>query len=125
MSLEAYLDALPFHDIVRRPAGNPADSVIFTGVPRKHPYDPEKIMLFGDPLGDTPQMTEFKLSDIVLAEQLPSPVTQDGEGLNMVKVWVRRGSIGMQYQPFEVEAPLRFMKDSKDLRDRFLQSLST
>lgn len=124
MSLDIYLESLPFHDIVRYSQGNPANAVAFIGVPRKHPYDPEKLMIFGDPLGASPVIVEFKVSDIIRAEQLPSPVTQEGESLFMVRVWVRRGALAMQYQPFEVADPPVFIKDSPELRKRFTEGIS-
>jgi hypothetical protein len=123
MSVDAYIEALPFHEIIRHSGGNPLNSVAFTGVPRKHPYDPDKFMLFGDPLGSNPNIVEFKMSDIVKVEQLPSPVTKAGESLFLVRVWVRQGALAMQYQPFEVNEPPLFMKDSHKLKEHFSEGL--
>jgi len=123
MSFEAYIEALPFHEIIRHPRGNPANSVAFSGVPRKHPYDPDKFMLFSDPLGKNPCILEFKMSDLVQVEQLPSPVTREGESLFLVRVWVRQGALAMQYQPFEVNEPLLFMDDSQKLKEHFSEGL--
>jgi hypothetical protein len=123
MSVEAYIEALPFHEIIRHPGGNPLNSVAFSGVPRKHPYDPDKFILFGDPLGADPSIVEFKMGDIVKAEQLPSPVTKEGESLFLVRVWVRRGALAMQYRPFEVDEPPLYMKDSQKLKEHFSEGL--
>jgi hypothetical protein len=123
MSLEAYLKALPFHEIIRHPGGDPLNSVAYTGVPRKHPYDSGKFMLFGDPLGANPVIVEFKMNDILRVERLPSPVTKEGESLFIVRVWVRRGALAMQYQPFEVNDPPLFIKDSPKLKEHFSEGL--
>ncbi len=123
MSLDAYLESLPFREIIKHPGGEPANAVAFTGIPRKHPYDPEKFMLFVDPLGEDPSILEFKLGDVVKVEQLPSPVTKEGESLLLVRAWARRGALGMQYQPFEVNDPPLYIKDSPKLRDKLSEGL--
>ena len=55
-----------------------------------------------DPLGPTPTVMEFKLEDILLVEDIPSAVTEDGEGVPLVKLWVQRGAHGVILEPFEV-----------------------
>ncbi len=124
MSLNAYLEALPFHEIIRHQGGSPLNAIAYSGVPHKHPYDSNKVMLFCDPLGSDPQIMEFLTEDILQAEQLPSPVTDEGESLFLARLWVRKGASGMLYQPFEVDDPPRSMKESPELRDRFPSSIS-
>lgn len=122
MSIGSYLETSPLFEIAKYGGGPPKDAVAFTGVPRSHPYETEKLILVNDPLGSAPAIMEFKLCDIVHVEDLPSPVTERGEGLRLVRLWVRRGSFGIIHEPFEVQEPIRLMKDSSELHERIMRS---
>ncbi len=107
MSIKAYLEAEPLSEIERW-HGNPSGSgVAFVGTLRKHPYDEDKCLLISDPGELEPAIYEFKVSDIVAAEELASPVDPDGTSRNLARLWVRRGSLGVRYEPFEVDEPIR------------------
>lgn len=123
MSLQAYLEASSLYQLERRKAATPSEAVAFIGVPRKHPYDEGKLILFCDPLGDRPRITEFKVADILDAEDVAQPVTEKGESLPLVRLWVRKGAWGIQYDPFEVDDPPHFAQDSASLREALNQSL--
>jgi len=122
VSQTAYFDAQPIKDLAIR-RGPAPDSSAFVGVPRKHPYDDDKFMLFCEPLSDCPRLLEFRLADVVGTEDLPSPVTESGESLPLLRIWVRRGSRAVRCEPFEVDDPPRSMMDSQALRDRVMQGL--
>ena len=77
--------------------------VSFAGAPRKHPYDPTRILLVTDPFSQQTSFYEFDSDDIVYAEEINTLVTPDGESVNMVRIWVRKGSIGLHCTPFLVE----------------------
>ncbi|MBW2019365.1 MAG: inorganic pyrophosphatase Ppa [Deltaproteobacteria bacterium] len=77
--------------------------VPFTGAPQKHPYHEDKIILIADPFSTQPFYYEFDIADIEVIEELPSVVTMEGESVIMVRVWVRKGSIGVKSVPFVVE----------------------
>ena len=107
MSVKKYLGTAPLLELTRYASRDDyaAVSLPFTGAPRKHPYDREKLILIAYPFSDDPTFYEFKLSDIVYAEDLENLVTESGESLPLVRLWIRRGSIGVRFIPFEVDAP--------------------
>jgi len=103
MSIQKYLNAAPHYEITRYKSENFEKHCIpFSGTPKKHPYDPEKLLLIQNPFSDHTIFFEFKLKDIEHADDLPSIVTEEGESLSMVKIWVKKGSFGLKYYPFEV-----------------------
>lgn len=110
MSLTEFLEK-PFYELQLYKSEPPQDAVSFIGAPRQHPYDDGKIILITRMAGDAKALFEFRAGDIVYAEDLPTPVTEGGESFRMVKLWVRRGSIGLRYEPFEVAEPLRYMNE--------------
>ncbi len=117
MSIMKYLSAQPLYDIVKY---NDNDNFIekavsFKGSPRKHPYDSEKILLIVNPFSSDTFFYEFLVKDIIHYDELPSMVTDSGETLPIVRIWVLKGTIGMKYTPFEVDDPVRFLKDSEIL----------
>ena len=77
--------------------------VPFSGSPLKHPYDSEKVILVGDPYSSHPFYYEFKSDDISYVEELPSIVNLKGETMTMVRVWVKKMSLGILCSPFLVE----------------------
>jgi inorganic pyrophosphatase len=77
--------------------------VPFSGSPLKHPYDPEKVVLVGDPYSSHPFYYEFKSSDISYLEELPSIVDVEGKTVTMVRFWVKKMSLGILCSPFVVE----------------------
>jgi len=77
--------------------------VAFTGSPRKHPYDEYKIILVSDPFSRNNHYYEFKADDISFVEELPNIVNMDDEVIPVVRIWVRKRSIGIRCTPFWVE----------------------
>jgi hypothetical protein len=63
---------------------------------------------------------EFKLEDILFVEEIPSAVTEEGEGVPLIKLWIRWGAHGVILEPFEVKNPLKFANKSHEIRERFL-----
>jgi hypothetical protein len=122
MSIASYLGTAPLFEIAKYSGGPPQDAVAFTGAPRQHPFELDKLILVFDPLGEAPAIMEFKLADVVYVEDLPSPVTERGEGFRLVKIWVHRGAFGVIHEPFEVQDPVRLMKNSKELHERVMRS---
>src|SRR5512139_3732883 len=86
-----------------------AEHVAFSGVPRKHPYDPDKLLLLADPFSAHAVFYEFSLSDIALVEELPKLVTESGESARIARVWVKKGSAGLRMEPFRVEDTRAFL----------------
>ena len=77
--------------------------VAFSGSPQRHPYDREKIILVADPYSTHNFFYEFYKGDIAYVEELPSIVSVDGETVTMVRVWIKKMSIGMRCSPFMVQ----------------------
>lgn len=82
--------------------------VAFSGAPRKHPYDSQKIILVPDPYSTSTFYYEFMTDDISYVEELPSLVDMDGQTVTMARVWVKKMSVGMRCTPFFVEDIRRF-----------------
>ena len=94
-------------DTYKRPPDFIDRHISFTGMPEKHPYDPEKIILISDPLSANISYYEFGITDIEGAEELTSLVTLDGESIRIIRIWVRKGSIGIRSTPFVVEDTIK------------------
>ena len=77
--------------------------VAFSGSPQRHPYDRQKIILGADPYSTHNFFYEFYKGDIAYVEELPNIVNVEGETVTMVRVWIKKMSIGMRCSPFIVE----------------------
>lgn len=115
MSIRNFLDTAPLKPIIRYDGeGDYRELCVpFIGAPRKHPYDADKMLLVTSPFSSNTQILEFRLQDIHHAENLPGIGTDTGENLILTRIWVTRGSFGLKYEPFEVDQPLRYFKDSE------------
>jgi inorganic pyrophosphatase len=89
------------------------DHVAFTGAPRKHPFDDDKIVLIVDPFSTQTFFYEFKISDIEGVEVLPNLATLEGESVTMARLWVKKGSVGVKSIPFVVEDTSKIQKKMK------------
>ena len=104
MSIEKYLATDKLEVARYSPRRNLAkDCVAFTGVPRKHPYDEDKLLLIADPFSTHAVFYEFNLGDIVHVQELPNVGNDGGESARTARVWVKKGSFGLRYEPFRVE----------------------
>lgn len=75
----------------------------FSGSPRLHPEDAETVMLLVDPYGGSKIYYEFKRSSISYLEELTSLIDIDGDVIPMVRIWVKKRSIGILCSPFIVD----------------------
>jgi len=74
----------------------------FYGSPKKHPYGKERVILVADPFGEHTFYYDFKLKDIQSIEEQPRITNPDGGSISMVRLWIKKGSIGLQCTPFSV-----------------------
>jgi len=118
--VSSYLEMLPLSDIAKYAGGHQKNAIPFEGHPRQHPSDKNKLILVYDPLGKSPTVIEFKLEDILYVEEIPSAFTEVGEGIPLIKLWMRKGAHGVIHEPFEVQSPLQFASKSREIRERFL-----
>ena len=77
--------------------------VPFSGSPRRHPFDAEKVILVVNPYSTHTFYYEFKTSDISYAEELPNLVSLEGEAVPMARIWIKKTSVGVRCSPFIVE----------------------
>lgn len=80
------------------------EHIPFSGSPQKHPYEHDKIILIADPFTRDTFYYEFRARDIGFAEELPSLTTIDGESVIMVRIWVKKQSVGIRCTPFIVDS---------------------
>jgi hypothetical protein len=114
-----FLESLPLNKIVKYPDGPPKNGVSLTGYPQQHPTDKNKLILVYDPLGMYPAILEFRMDDILFVEDVPQAVTEQGEGIPLVKLWMRKGARGMLLEPFEINESLSFLKMRREQKERF------
>jgi hypothetical protein len=123
------LEEEPLSELIRYKSGAPQNAVAFSGTLRKHPYDAEKCLLLADTsgvnragpgqAGFAPAILEFRKADVLGVEEMASPVDKSGHSRQVLRLWIRRGSLGLRYEPFEVDDPLRFPGGTK-LHDHVL-----
>jgi inorganic pyrophosphatase len=77
--------------------------IAFTGSPRKHPYDPDRVILITDPYSKITSYYEFKTADISYVEEMANLVDMEGETVIMTKIWVKKKSIGARASLFIVD----------------------
>ena len=117
------LESLPLNKITKYTEGPPKSAIAFTGYPQQHPTEKGKLILVYDPLGEHPVIMEFKIDDVLFVEDLPQAVTEKGEGVRLVKLWIRKGAHGMLLEPFEVDDSMRFLQLHRERKDRFSQDI--
>jgi len=115
----SYLEYLPLNKIVKYTEGPPKNGIAFTGYPQQHPAEKTKLILVYEPLGETPLILEFKIEDVLFVEDLPQVVTENGENIRLVKLWIRKGAHGMLLEPFEVDESVRFIELRREQKERF------
>jgi inorganic pyrophosphatase len=106
MTIETFLAKAKRFDVqaYKKLPGSLLNYVPFMGAPQRHPHDNDRIVLIGDPFSTQAFYYEFEIADIEGIEPLPSLVTLEGESVTMVRVWVRKGSVGVKSMPFVVES---------------------
>jgi hypothetical protein len=114
LSPRTYLESEHLSDLVRYRSGSDyrKTSAPFTGTPRKHPWETNKMILVAAPFSPLTIIYEFRYEDITHAEELPQIVNENGESVRMAKIWVKKGSLGMRLEPFQVDDLPRFLMDT-------------
>ena len=77
--------------------------VAFSGSLFKHPHDERLVLLVTDPGSSNTSWFEFRIEDVSFFEDLPSIVGPEGDVLSLVRIWVKKMSVGVRYTPFLVE----------------------
>ena len=107
MSMSTFLQkAVRFEIQAYRPPRKKKDlktsHVAYSGAPYKHPYDSERMLLVVDPYSSNTFYYEFNTRDIAYAEEISTIVNLDEETVSIVRIWVRKKSIGIRCSPFLV-----------------------
>jgi len=113
------LESLPLNKIVKYSGSPPKNGAPFVGCAQQHRTDKNKLIMVHDPLGKNPALLEFKLSDILFVEELPQAVTELGEGVPMIKLWIAKGARGVILEPFEVDESINIIGIRNDHKKRF------
>ena len=93
-----------FFEIQRslKPRDDLKDKVLsFSGSLRPH-YNPNMVLLLTHPPESSGKIYEFRLEDILYAQDLPSIIRPGGVTVEKTRLWVRRVSTAMRMQPFRV-----------------------
>jgi len=117
MAVREYLETYPLHPLTLYGNENAhkSDGIPFIGTVRKHPYDHDKVLLVSFRNGSRSSFYEFKLGDILHAESRPQIVAEDGESLEQMEIWVKKGAFGIVMKPFVVGSEQPTGIDTNDL----------
>ncbi len=109
MGVQGFLEAQPSFDIQKYATHDNYRrlGVEFMGTPRRHPYDTDRMVLVPSPFESDRVFYEFRLQDILHAEEVKSIVNHEGRSVQLVRFWIRRGSRALTISPFEVGAHVR------------------
>ena len=69
---------------------------------KKHPYKDNRVILVADPFSNNTFYYEFNIKDILSVDEQPRITNINGESVSMVRIWVKKKSIGLQCMPFTV-----------------------
>lgn len=79
------------------------EAIGFTGSARSNKTNPTKIYLRLNPLEQQSTLLEFNIQDILFVEELQTLSQQDGSSFPLIRLWVRKESIGVKLEPFVVQ----------------------
>ena len=79
------------------------EAVPFVGQPKQTESEQDKIYLRLNPLSSNGALLEFKVKDIIYAENVKTVTHEDGTAFQIAKIWIRKGSIGIKLEPFSVQ----------------------
>jgi len=75
--------------------------VSYAGSLRPH-YNPNMVFLRTNPLDPGSEIYEFRLEDVLFAEELTSLSKPDRVTVEQTRIWIRRGSPAMCMKPIRV-----------------------
>ena len=104
MTLLKLLEEGHFYEIQRSPGHSDAledQAVAYAGSLRSH-YNPNVVLLRTTPLDPSSKIYEFRLEDVLFAEELTSLSKPDGVTVEQTRIWIRRGSPAMCMKPMRV-----------------------
>ncbi len=75
----------------------------FTGTPKKHPADRGKLVLVADPFASETEFFEFPIEAIDYFEEVGTVSSEFGDSALRIRIWVKKGTPALRYEPFVVE----------------------
>ena len=82
----------------RKPANLEERAIPFSGSLRHH-YNPSMMILITHPLESSSMVYEFRVDDVLYAEELSSLTNPNGVSIERIKLWIRKGSPAMKMKP--------------------------
>jgi len=79
------------------------EAIPYIGQPKRHESDPDKVFLRLNPLSGNGALLEFKTKDVVYAENVKTVSQKDGSAFQIIKIWIKKGSVGIKLEPFTVQ----------------------
>lgn len=87
------------------------EAVPYVGHAKQLKDTPEKIFLRLDSISSHGQMLEFKTKDVIHAEDVNTVTKENGQAIRIVRIWVKKGSIGIKLEPFVVTDYAEFFSE--------------
>jgi len=98
------LPLLPLQELmkIQQSPHAPSECKEFIGTPRKHPTDDNRVILVTQVLEKQRVFLEFKKDDIRFVAEAQTLSNSNGESIQLVSLWVKKNSIGIELKPFRV-----------------------
>lgn len=75
------------------------DSVIIVGAPFINPVKSDKIIISPSIFSETKIFYEFDIKDVITWEEIDKIVNSKGTTITLIKLYVKKGTIGIRYEP--------------------------
>ena len=76
---------------------------VYTGVPRRHGHDSDRLILIAGLESGCGIFYEFFIKDIDRWKSVENMMMADGTALPVVRVWVKHGAYAIKSEPFVVQ----------------------
>ena len=92
MSALKYLTTIQMNEIIKYEASANYEKkcISFTGNPRKHPYDKNRMILIVESHDDKTIFHDFRLTDIAHITELPNISKEEGVSLRQIQLWIKK-----------------------------------
>ena len=87
------------------------EAVAYHGQLKKHKSDAERIYLLLDPLSPGSILVEFKVIDIIFAENISNLTGPKGKSVPIARIWVKKDAVGLRLTPFLVSDFTAFFQE--------------
>jgi len=75
------------------------DSIIIIGAPFVNPLKNDKIVISPAIFSENKIFYEFDIKDVITWEELDKIVNSKGSTITLIKLYIKRGTIGIRYEP--------------------------